>query len=218
MSVNYTSDAGCYVFICRLLSFCYCRRAWPGGQRVVVLSLLFILSIGISGCQRESKFDEIYQRVSEPALIPGMEIPRPNEKPILTVSGLVGVTNQADTLVMDRNMLEAVGTVAYRIQDPFEGRPITFSGVLMRDLLALWQVDERVQQVRLTALNDYQVTIPVEDFYTYPILLALRADGKLMDARYRGPVMLVYPLGHYEFDIPLVRRRWIWQIRAIELL
>lgn len=74
---------------------------------------------------------------------------------------------------MDRSTIEQVGLVEYQVQDPFEERPITYRGVLMRDLLELWQVHDDVEQIKFVALNDYEVEIPAEEFYTYPILFAL---------------------------------------------
>jgi len=214
LSLNHLLNTGYCQFLCRQPAH---RHRWLR-QQWLSLPLLLALSLWMSGCQREHEFDDIYRRVSEPTLAPGMEMPLPDDEPLLTVMGKIGVTNQADTLIMDRTMVEAVGMVTYQVQNPFEGRPITYTGVLMRDLLELWQVDEGVQQVKLVALNDYQVTIPVEDFYTYPILFALLADGEVMEPDYLGPAMLVFPLDHYEFNVPMVRRQWIWQIRAIELL
>jgi hypothetical protein len=110
-----------------------------------------------------------------------------------------------------------VGVVEYTVTDPFEERPITYRGVLMRDLLTLWQVEEDASQVHLIALNDYKIDIPLAEFNQYPILFALQADGVYMAPDYRGPAMLVYPVDQYKFDVIDVQRKWIWQIKAIDI-
>jgi hypothetical protein len=103
------------------------------------------------------------------------------------------------------------------VHDPFEDRRIVYQGVLMSELLKLWQVEESATVAQLTALNDYQIDVPLEDFYQYPVLFAMQADGVIMAPDYRGPAMLVYPLDDFAFDLISNKRRWIWQIKSIEL-
>lgn len=182
---------------------------------VIVLSLLCIL-LG-SSCTKNTAFDQVYTVVQESTLQTGTTIPQPEGEVILTVSGKIGTTNADNAIVMDRSMLEAVGLVEYHVQDPFANHDILYRGVLMRDLLKLWQMDEEVKVIRFIALNDYQIDIPVEDFSNYPVLFALQADGVYMEPDYQGPAMLVYPLDNYDFDLITIKRRWIWQIKRIEL-
>lgn len=179
--------------------------------------ILFTLLIGLSSCQQPPVFDEIYTRISEQTLAAGMSVPVPTDAPMLTISGAVGSTNSGDMILMDRTAIEQVGLVEYQVLDPFEQRPIVYRGVLMRDLLALWQPDPQAEMMKLTALNDYIIEIPLEEFSTYPILFAMQADGEVMDVTYRGPAMLVYPVDQYEFDSRVNQRKWIWQIKSIEV-
>lgn len=118
---------------------------------------------------------------------------------------------------MDRATIERVGVVEYRVKDPFSGESVRYRGVLMRDLLELWQVDEDAQQVYLVALNDYAIEVPLSEFYQYPVLFALQADGVYMEPDTQGPAMLVYPVDQYTFDLAEVKRNWIWQIKSIAL-
>lgn len=150
-------------------------------------------------------------------LHPGVAIPVPQQAPILTVTGKIGTTNHDHAIVMDRTTLEKAGLVEYTVNDPFEDRPVRYGGVLMRDLLALWQVADDAQMVAITALNDYKIDIPITEFRQFPILFALEADGVYMQPDYRGPAMLVYPIDQYEFDSIAVQRNWIWQIKTIDI-
>jgi hypothetical protein len=175
--------------------------------------LLFLLV----SCDASAKFDEVYTVVTPAVLKPGAAIPAPQGASILTITGKIGATNKAAGIAMDRATIEQAGVVEYTVTDPFEERPVRYRGVLMRDLLALWQVADDAQHVQITALNDYMIEIPIADFRHYPVLFALQADEVYMQPDYRGPAMLVYPVDHYEFDILAVQRKWIWQIKTINI-
>ena len=178
----------------------------------LVVAVLFLTS-----CFVTPKVEDFYTVIAPATLKPGDPIPLPQAEPILTVTGKVGAMNGQDELLMDRTTIEQSGLVEYTVTDPFEERAIRYQGVLMRDLLALWQVAEDAKTVELTALNDYQITIPIADFHQYPVLFALQADGVYMQPDYRGPAMLVYPVDQYQIDLVAVERNWIWQIKAIKI-
>jgi len=171
----------------------------------------------LAGCVVPVTSEPIYDVVEPATLAAGDSIPTPQGETILTVSGKIGTTNQDDLIVMDRETIESAGLVEYDVHDPFEDRPVLFRGVLMSDLLPLWQVADDATTARLTALNDYQIDVPISEFSAYPVLFALQADGAYMEVNYRGPAMLVYPLDDYNIDIASNKRRWIWQIKSIEL-
>jgi hypothetical protein len=183
------------------------------GRCITILVLLSLLLL--PGCARQAEFDKVYTVVTAATLQPGAMIPQPKEEVILTVNGKIGATTGDGIIAMDRSAIEGVGVVEYSVQDPFENREIVYRGVLMRDLLKLWQVAEDVKTIRLIALNDYQIDIPIEDFYQYPVLYAMQADGVYMEPDYQGPAMLVYPIDDYKFDLITIKRRWIWQIKQI---
>jgi len=177
----------------------------------------FLLLLLVTSCTVKPSFTDAYTVVSAATLKPGAPIPLPAQETILTVTGKVKAMNSDNAILMDRATIEAAGVVEYTVTDPFEERPITYRGVLMRDLLSLWQVNEDAKQVHLIALNDYKIDIPIAEFSQYPILFALQADGVYMEPDYRGPAMLVYPVDQYEFDLIVVQRNWIWQIKAIDI-
>jgi len=176
-----------------------------------------IMLIALAGCSTTTKFDEVGTKVSPALLHPGDPIPLPQGDATLTVTGKIGTTNTENAIIMDIATIEQVGLVEYTVEDLFEQRPILYQGVLMRDLLALWQVDAAAQRAHFVALNDYTVEIALAEFRDYPILFALKADGNYMQPADRGPAMIVYPLADYEFDLPLIQWNWIWQIKSIEI-
>lgn len=96
-----------------------------------------------------------------------------------------------------------------------DNRP-AFRGVLMRDILA--RAGARGSHVRATALNDYVIDIPVEDFHRFDVLAALYMDGVPLSPRNKGPVWIVYPrddhrvLADIRYDM-----RWVWQLVALHV-
>ncbi|MCE7988344.1 MAG: hypothetical protein DYG89_44870 [Caldilinea sp. CFX5] len=178
---------------------------------------LFVLSWAVLSCKSAPAFEDVYHVVAAATLKPGVAIPPPQQELLLTVTGKIKNVNHEDAIQMDRTTIEAVGLVEYTVTDPFEQRPIRYRGVLMRDLLNLWQVADDATIAQLTALNDYKIDIPLDEFRQYPILFALQADGVYMEPDYRGPAMIVYPVDQYQFEPLAVQRKWIWQIKAINI-
>lgn len=177
--------------------------------------VLFFLGLLLAACNRSDP--PVYTPITEPTLQAGDAIPTPTENSILTVSGLIGMTNQNGNIVMDMPTIEALGLVEYSVIDPFKDEEITYTGVLMADLLDLWQVDEQAATLHMVALNDYQVDIPLQLIREYPVIFALQADGEYMPVADKGPAMLVWPYDHFEFERPLSDSYWIWQIKAIDV-
>lgn len=96
----------------------------------------------------------------------------------------------------------------------------TFEGPLVRDVLAkvAENGDAKADIVRAVALNDYAVEIPIGDFDRYPVILALRHNGKPMSVRDKGPIWIVYPRDAFpELMSAEHNAKWIWQLARIEL-
>jgi hypothetical protein len=178
-----------------------------------LLALLFI----VVACSSSPDFDSVYKRITPAQLKAGDAIPAPRGDVILTVTGVVGTTNQGNKILMDLATIESVGLVEYEVVDPFENRKKLFRGVLMRELLNLWQVDAAATTLDMVALNDYHVEVPIAIMREKPLLFALQADGAYMRPDYRGPAMLVFPYGYYKFQRPLSDAYWIWQIKAVKV-
>ena len=197
------------------------RKNWIKAKKfihfVFVGCLYLVGLLFFAACAAAPTFEQVYTAVSAATLRPGAAIPAPQQEPILTITGKISATNSASAILMDRATLEQVGLVEYTVTDPFEERPVRYRGVLMRDLLSLWQVAADAQTVQVTALNDYKIAIPINEFRQYPVLFALQADGVYMQPAYRGPAMLVYPIDQYKFDLIAVQRNWIWQIKTIDI-
>lgn len=182
-----------------------------------VVGILCLVSLAACGSNTPAT-QEIYTRVSEATLKAGDAIPAPSSDVIVTITGKIGTTNGAESIQMDRATLDAVGLVDYTVSDPFENKDITYRGVLMSDLLALWQVPSDATSLHIVALNDYSIEVPMEHFSLYPVIFAMQADGVDMPISTQGPAMLVYPYNHFEALNPAIYNDfWIWQIKSIEV-
>lgn len=143
-------------------------------------------------------------------------LPAPKGAVVLTVSGKVGNTNQAGQALLDMAMIEALPQQSFSTQTPWHKSPIVFSGPLLRDVFKLLKVDG--DTIRATALNDYQVRIPMEDARRFDMVLAWRMNGEPMPVRTHGPLFIVYPFDSSP-QLRSVRyyERSIWQLKALEI-
>jgi hypothetical protein len=70
--------------------------------------------------------------------------------------------------------------------------------------------------LRLTALNDYSITIPLDDIRTYKPVLAYNRDGQDITIRDKGPLIVIYPFGRYpQLEQQVYLNRTIWQVGEI---
>ena len=181
---------------------------------LLVVALLLLIAVA---CSAAPDPESIYTRITEGVLSGGDPIPAPTDDVIVTVTGKIGAINSGDSIQMDLPTIESVGLVDYTVEDPFEGAEVTFRGVLMRDLIELWQVDETATTLEMVALNDYVVDVPIADLREYPVVFALQEDGEYMPVARRGPAMLVYPYNHYDLDPSVYNDFWIWQIASVNV-
>ena len=143
-------------------------------------------------------------------------LPSPSGPVILTVTGAIDRTNAPGRAEFDRGMLEALGISQLATStDWTDGKPI-FAGVLASKLLAA--LGAHGSTAVATALNDYQISIPLGDLTRFPVLLALTMNGTQLTTRDKGPVWVVYPRDDYsELRSPQINDRWIWQLRSLEI-
>lgn len=136
---------------------------------------------------------------------------KPTGKVILTISGLIGNTNNGEKADFDMPMIEALGTVSFTTKTPWYKDPVTFTGVPMDKLMEA--VGSKGTSVTVTALNDYATDIPIEDFKTHPVILATKRDGNYMPVRDKGPLFIVY---NYDSKPELQHQRFYsrsaWQV------
>lgn len=134
------------------------------------------------------------------------------DQPILAVGGLIAAGQERN---FTREAFEAMGMSSLKTRTPWNQDPVEFSGVKLSTFLK--QVGATGRVLRVTALNDYVTTIPVDDVKYDPIL-ATRRSGKPMAIRDKGPIFIIYPFDDDKsLNSELYFSRCAWQVKAIEI-
>jgi hypothetical protein len=142
------------------------------------------------------------------------DLPVPAGKPVLTISGKIGVFNVGETAQFDMHMLESLGLASFTTTTPWYDGPVTFEGVPMTKLMRA--VAASGDHVTAIALNDYATDIPMADFTRYGVLLALKRNGSYMPVRDKGPLFIVYPYDtDPELRHPMFTSRSAWQVTRL---
>jgi hypothetical protein len=175
----------------------------------------WILVLVLAACGSSSP-KVIYEPVSEATLKQGDTLPVPTNDVILTVKGKIGQTNAEDTAQFDLAMLEKLGLVKYKVQDPFAKKQRVFTGVLLSQLLAVVGAQPEAQTLELAALNEYKTELDVSDLKKWPVLFALQADGQSIPLDDGGPAIIVFPFDDYpEIDHATYDPKWVWSMTEI---
>lgn len=143
-------------------------------------------------------------------------LPAPEGPVILTVGGNVAVTNSESGAAFDRDLLTGLGVTEITTSTPWTDGPQRFSGVLARTVLE--RVGAEGTMVAASALNDYTVEVPMEDFENYDVLLATDMNGEQMQVSDKGPIWIVYPRdSHPELKDRRLHDRWVWQLKTLQV-
>jgi hypothetical protein len=148
--------------------------------------------------------------------IAGDDLAPPQAPAILTVTGAIARTNGPGFAAFDVGGLERLGLTKLVTWTPWTEGAIEFEGVLARRLMEV--VGAQGSEVDAIALNDYEETIPISDFHSYDVLLALRMNGTRMRVRDKGPVWIIYPWSdHPELDDFMTREKSVWQLTVLHV-
>ncbi|MBB4843263.1 hypothetical protein HNP55_001782 [Paucibacter oligotrophus] len=146
-------------------------------------------------------------------LAPALEAPE--GKVVLILSGKVGSPNRSDkSAAFSMAMLARLPQHSYTVQTPWYPRPMTFTGPLMRDVLAA--AGAQGEKIIAVALNDYRTELPFSDATQLEPILARLLNGKPMAVRDKGPLFIIYPSHlHAELSSQLYFNRSAWQLSQL---
>lgn len=112
--------------------------------------------------------------------------------------------------------LEALPQHQFTTQTPWSHDLTTFSGPLLRDVLAA--SGAQGTQIRATAVNDYRIVIPADDAQLFDMVVATQLNGQPMSVRDKGPLFVVYPFdAHTTLQQARYYERSIWQLQTMTL-
>jgi len=172
----------------------------------------------LASCGDEKPAEEVKphtaksEDVSEGEIGAGDSIPVPEGKRVLSISGLISNSNDADGASLDLATLEKMPRVKIKVFEPFEKKEMVFEGVLMSELMEIVGVDPGANEVHFTALDDYKIDLSMSEFRNEDVLLATRADGAHMSIVDGGPTRIVFP-EHSETGRNT--DMWIWNVDSM---
>ncbi|SFE00813.1 oxidoreductase [Roseivivax sediminis] len=142
------------------------------------------------------------------------DLPAPDADPLLTVSGEIGCTNDGDSAVFDRAMLESMNPVTIETETIWTDGVQSFTGVPLGEILSAACAEGSA--IQATAINDYAVEIPRADWEREGPVVAYLNNGEPMSVRDKGPLWIVYPYdSEPEFQSEVTYSRSIWQLDRI---
>jgi len=140
----------------------------------------------------------------------------PSGPVVLVLGGQVRHTNQTQGAAFDMAMLTQLPQVQLRTATPWYTQARLFTGPLLRDVLAA--AGAHGQLLRAVSLNDYQVSIPMDDVHQHDVVLACKLDGAPMAVRDKGPLFIIYPFDQKPaLRNTLYYTRCAWQLKAIDV-
>lgn len=118
--------------------------------------------------------------------------------------------------VLDAAALRALPAETIETETIWTEGKQTFTGVRMTEILDRLGVTDGT--LTLIAVNDYRISIDVDDFTPDGALLAYDRNGAPMTLRDKGPVWMVYPYDAApRFRTEITYANSIWQLDRIEI-
>ena len=118
--------------------------------------------------------------------------------------------------VFDLASLEALGMKTVKVSYPEWPKKLTFEGPLLSDVLRTSGASGKTLIVR--ALDGYAPEIPTSEVYDYPVILALKADGKYLGIGDRGPAWVIFPRNDYPKLAEEDDSKYVWSVYHIEVM
>lgn len=138
----------------------------------------------------------------------------PEGEPVLWVNGRVSQSNTNGAIVFDEAMLNQLDIRSILTNNHVVDQVVEYRGPTLSSLLE--NVGATGSQVRVTAWDDYVVTIPISDIEKYGVILATHEAGVKMTIDDKGPLFVVFPFSDYpELRNDFYYSLSIWQVREL---
>ena len=139
------------------------------------------------------------------------------EKVILTITGKIADKNTPSAAVFDLAMLQEIGVAGFETSTTWTEGVIQFDGVSLKALLDRLGVSEGT--LKMYAINDYVIEVPVSDAVENGPILAYSQNGEMMSVRDKGPLWMLYPFDlNEDYRTEVIYSRSIWQLVKIEVV
>ena len=132
----------------------------------------------------------------------------------------LSVTNASDGFVIEltEDDLLAMEQFTVQTENEFVDGMAEFTGPLARDVIALLNATD-IETLKLTAVNDYAVDVPMSDILDYDVIFAMSQNGTRFSIRDKGPIWVIYPMSdNVELRDRVYNDRLIWQLVKVDAL
>ena len=175
---------------------------------------LAIFGLGASSAQADVKAATILGTSSD-------VLPQAQGQVILRVDGRLGRGNVVEgnktSAEFDLDMLRHFEARTISTSTIWSSGRADFRGASLAAVLDA--IGAKGQTLRLTALNDYTIDMPVTMIETDVPILAYEMNGTLLSSRDKGPLWLIYPFdSSAKYQNEENYSRAVWQLVRIEVL
>ncbi len=113
--------------------------------------------------------------------------------------------------------LDAMEQVSFETTTIWTDGVVAFSGVSLSTLLNAAGISGPM--LRMMALNDYSIDMPIDDIGEEFPIVATRMDGEEMSVRGKGPFWVVFPYdADPSFQTETIFARSVWQLGALSVM
>ncbi|MEM9433737.1 MAG: molybdopterin-dependent oxidoreductase [Pseudomonadota bacterium] len=129
---------------------------------------------------------------------------------------LLSLSSKDAQLELSLNHLDKLEQVSFTTSTIWTDGEVQFSGVPLS--VVLNAADAKGSLLRMVALNDYAVEMPMDEIGQTSPIVATRMNGEPMTVRGKGPFWIVYPYDlDPQFRTEAVFARSIWQLRKLSI-
>ncbi len=132
----------------------------------------------------------------------------------------LSLTNVSDGTVVNltEDDLLAMEQFTVLTENEFVDGLAEFTGPLARDVIEFLNASD-IGMLKLTAVNDYAVEVPMSDILEYDVIFAMAQNGTRFSVRDKGPIWVIYPMTeNEELQDRVYNDRLIWQLVKVDVL
>jgi len=123
---------------------------------------------------------------------------------------------KTDAIELDLASLTNLESTTFTTSQPWTDAPKEYTGVRINTLLNHIGADSTTFEA--LASNEYKFLLSDINFEKYPIIIAYKIDGKFLDARTLGPLLIVFPFDDYpELLNEKNKAASVWQLTEIRV-
>lgn len=127
------------------------------------------------------------------------------------------ILSDGQSHVLSLSELDALEQIEFETDSIWTDGKHRYSGVSLNTLLGHLRANGAV--LRMIALNDYSIEMPIEDLEENAPIVATRVDGETMSVRDKGPYWVIYPYdASPRYRTEAIHARSVWQLQRLEVL